>query len=826
MIKKIVQYIIALSCVVAVGQIPITGLPPANLPLTGNEQVPMVQNNNTVQAKVSNIVPPALTTSPFVVQSSTPSLPQSRTLSAGSGISLTDAGPGNALTVVNTNPTPITSYTQITALWTPPCNAANLFLSGNGTCSNPSTPPGGPNNSVQYNNGGVFGGDANFTWTPGGPGAVITTNVANTTPFTIDASSQINTSGTHYAAVIKSGSSAVPGWTNGLLVQAGAQGGDDAFTVSNWLNNVQFFNLIGNGSGILGNSAGTNGTGLIWTTNNNFTFQPGFADSTLKAMGSSGHFGLEVDAASASGNSYGAWIKGGTGPGDPALWVQNQTGGSNLFELFGDNSGYIGKGTSGPGMYFNSVGNFTIADTAGNAELNVHGHANTFGLLVDTSASAGHGAGLLIEMGSTAGDQPIVIQTVGAGSPQEFLIFGDSHGYLGPNSNPGNGGFNWDTQGHFTWGAPTAAGATAEFDGIAGSATLFVKSASGAGANSNGLFVLGQGTAANDQYVVVNKFSDSTTQFSIFGDGSGYLGRNGPANALSWNSNNNFIFGPPISGTGNTVQSSSIAGGTALNLIQTGASGNILTLNQTGAGQNGNILEFFDNSGNFEMENFSGGSSFFIGNQSNTGTVCLLTNTVCKLTVAADGGILLANGSSVNGGSQGAGTVNATGGYYVNGIPTLTAITANSASISTVETYIPTALTIPAGSLTVGEVFLITGVGTLTSSVSNLLNFNIRLGANGTTADTLLNGSLPIGAGAVNNVVFFNVYVTVRSIGVSGSVFVNFWFGGANAAGYNAINSGTTTINTTGALKLGFSFVSAAGTSSVVFNQAMIQRLN
>src|SRR5262249_22057271 len=108
-----------LTTTVAFAQIPISQLPNASLPLTGTETVPLNQAGTTKKA------------------------------------------PASALG------TPLSSFTQITALWAPPCNTSVLFLNGAGTCTNPSTPPGAPNNSVQFNNGGVFGGNAAFEFFPG-----------------------------------------------------------------------------------------------------------------------------------------------------------------------------------------------------------------------------------------------------------------------------------------------------------------------------------------------------------------------------------------------------------------------------------------------------------------------------------------------------------------------------------------------------------------------------------------------------------------------------------------------------------------------------------
>jgi hypothetical protein len=75
----------------ASAQVTITQLPAAG-PITGNESVPIVQNGQTVQTTTGAIAVQPTQTQSFLTATNTPSLANSRTLAAGSGLSLTDGG--------------------------------------------------------------------------------------------------------------------------------------------------------------------------------------------------------------------------------------------------------------------------------------------------------------------------------------------------------------------------------------------------------------------------------------------------------------------------------------------------------------------------------------------------------------------------------------------------------------------------------------------------------------------------------------------------------------------------------------------------------------
>lgn len=74
-------------------------------------------------------------------------------------------GPANGVLKGNAN-TPITTAAvsaDIRGLWSGLCDATT-FLRGDGSCAVPVSTPAGANTQVQFNNGGIFGADSDFTW--------------------------------------------------------------------------------------------------------------------------------------------------------------------------------------------------------------------------------------------------------------------------------------------------------------------------------------------------------------------------------------------------------------------------------------------------------------------------------------------------------------------------------------------------------------------------------------------------------------------------------------------------------------------------------------
>jgi hypothetical protein len=80
-------------------QVQITQLPAAG-PITGTESVPIVQNGQTVQTTTGAIAASPSQTQTFLTVNQEPTLPNSRALSGGTGVGLTDGGAQSTLQIV------------------------------------------------------------------------------------------------------------------------------------------------------------------------------------------------------------------------------------------------------------------------------------------------------------------------------------------------------------------------------------------------------------------------------------------------------------------------------------------------------------------------------------------------------------------------------------------------------------------------------------------------------------------------------------------------------------------------------------------------------
>jgi hypothetical protein len=77
----------------------ISQLPAAPAPINGTELVPVVQNGQTVQTTVNALISSPSLTQTFLTKNQEPSLPNSRYLGVGAGLSITDAGAQNLLQI-------------------------------------------------------------------------------------------------------------------------------------------------------------------------------------------------------------------------------------------------------------------------------------------------------------------------------------------------------------------------------------------------------------------------------------------------------------------------------------------------------------------------------------------------------------------------------------------------------------------------------------------------------------------------------------------------------------------------------------------------------
>jgi trimeric autotransporter adhesin len=126
----------------------ISQLPAAPSAITGSELVPVVQNGQTVQTTVNALISSPSLTQTFLTKNQEPSLPNSRYVGVGAGLSITDAGaqnllqisPAGALASLVTSNTGIQVKTDATTL-----TNRSIATSGNGlSISNGSGVSGDP----------------------------------------------------------------------------------------------------------------------------------------------------------------------------------------------------------------------------------------------------------------------------------------------------------------------------------------------------------------------------------------------------------------------------------------------------------------------------------------------------------------------------------------------------------------------------------------------------------------------------------------------------------------------------------------------------------
>lgn len=161
-------------------------------------------------------------------------------------------------------------------------------------------------------------------------------------------------------------------------------------------------------------------------------------------------------------------------------------------------------------------------------------------------------------------------------------------------------------------------------------------------------------------------------------------------------------------------------------------------------------------------------------------------------------------------------------------------IVANTAAITTTETYITPAFSIGANTLVAGMTFKIRAYGACTTGTTSATStVNIRLGTAGTTADTVI-VSLALTGGLSGTSIPFHVeaLVTIRTVGSSGTAVGDVLVttsGTTGIASTSPVFGGTgasITINTTGQLYLGISLVASSAKASSVLYNANVEQLS
>jgi hypothetical protein len=159
-------------------------------------------------------------------------------------------------------------------------------------------------------------------------------------------------------------------------------------------------------------------------------------------------------------------------------------------------------------------------------------------------------------------------------------------------------------------------------------------------------------------------------------------------------------------------------------------------------------------------------------------------------------------------------------------------IVADSSAINTTETIVVKTPALAASRLIPGTHVRFTLVGTCTTTAANVSTFTLRMGTNGTTADTAIATPVTSVAGTTGTSIPFKVVLdfTVRTASATGTGFVTLQLDSQGTTGITATQTPNfilptmSTFNTTTASNiLSLSYKSAATTTTSTFKQAVIE---
>lgn len=162
------------------------------------------------------------------------------------------------------------------------------------------------------------------------------------------------------------------------------------------------------------------------------------------------------------------------------------------------------------------------------------------------------------------------------------------------------------------------------------------------------------------------------------------------------------------------------------------------------------------------------------------------------------------------------------------------ATTSDSSAINTTETVIVKTLAMPVSRLVAGTHIRAVLTGTCTSTAANVSTFTIRMGTNGTTADSSIAAPATAVAATSGTNIPFRVTIdfTIRTVGASGTGFItldleNQGTTGIATTALQLIQPSMSTFNTTTANNiLSITYKSAASTTTSTFKQGVMQFVN
>ena len=467
----------------ALAQVPINNLPPATLPLTGNETTIVQQSGVTKKTAVSNITNAAAPLNgPYALVSSTPALTASRVLlGTPNEITLTDGGPLGNLTLstpqaiglastptfggitlssltgmlVGNGASPLTVYAGTT------CGGGQVIQSlssmGVGTCIAAGASFANPTASVGLT---AVNGVATTAMRSDAAPAIDTTigptwtNHHTFTPAGSSLGIKINAAANNFGELVVGSSTSSQ--SRGLGVQAGTNSSDTAFSVTGVSGLNNYMNIFGDGGIQLG--AATGGDLGLGTLNATGLFVNNVAVSTTTSTGANPTASVGLSAVNGVATTF---LRSDAAPALSQAIAPTWTG----IHIFSPSAG---AGTEA----------IEVKNTAGDARLGLYSTATEYGLLQATANN-------------------FILTGLGASTN---LIFATNHGTA----------LTIAPTGSISVAAPSS-GVALDVTGSGASDVLFLHS----GAFAHGFTI--DGTSATGVY---QTFSKSSSEFGYLGSGS------------------------------------------------------------------------------------------------------------------------------------------------------------------------------------------------------------------------------------------------------------------------------------------------------------------
>ena len=225
-------------------------------------------------------------------------------------------------------------------------------------------------------------------------------------------------------------------------------------------------------------------------------------------------------------------------------------------------------------------------------------------------------------------------------------------------------------------------------------------------------------------------------------------------------------------------------------------------------------------------------------------------NTLSKLGIGSAGKVLTVLGgipswqpASGGGVSSITGTTNQINASSSTGAVTLslaepaTAITSATSGITNTNTYISSPFAIDANTITAGDTFKITAVGSFSNNNSATATFRVRMDTTLPTFNaippvsgntTLLTSSSTTASNGFSATAFnYTAYITFRSptAAIGSSVLSNFGTTGISNAAVVPVMGSTTPVITSSQFYLGVTYISSNGSNTATFQQVIVERV-